>query len=300
MATDSKQSGSVHGAVPWRARAKYQVGKTRRQRQAQHRQQANALLIVLMAALVVGVLIVLINWQNAGSTKSVSCDAFPQYCVPLAGGSADFPNLEAASVRTLNKESSGAAGVVRGVADGTVPFIGNPNAPIHFIVVADFACSHCNTYHTSDLDVFIKNEVMAGKATVGMMMTTGTGGLYSQAATSAALCAGEQGAYWEMSDEIFRLARSQGVQSGFALTQLQQSANAMGLDGDKLLECISSNRYANVINGYQTFAMDHGVTGTPALLVSYDDSGEWILLQYEARAYANMKALTDAAQAAAQ
>lgn len=296
MAIKSKHSGQ-RGPIPWRARATFQTGKTRRQRQAQQRQQTNALLIVVLVAVVVGGLVVLVNWQNAGSTKTVSCDDYPQYCVPLAGGSEQFPRLEAPSVRTLDGDSSGAPGVVRSVAADGVPVIGNPGAPIHFRVVADFACSHCNTYHTGDLHQFISDEVMAGNATVGAVMTTGTGGLYSQTATQAALCAGEQGAYWEMSDEIFRLARSRGVTSGFALTELKQSADAMGLDSDALVECISTNRYASVITGYTTFAMDHGVSGTPTLLVSYGDSGTWTRLEYAARTYGNMKALTEAALA---
>ena len=297
MTTKSKRSDE-RGPIPWRARATFQAGKTRRQRQAQQRQQSNVLMMVVLTAAVVGVVFVLVNWQNAGSTKTVSCDDYPQYCVPLAGGTDKFPELEADGVRTFDQDSSGVAGVVRTVSDDAVPVIGNPDAPIHFRVVADFACSHCNTYHTSDLHNFINEEVMAGHATVGALMTTGTGGIYSQTATEAALCAGEQGAYWEMSDEIFRLARSRGVTSGFALTQLKQSAEAMGLDGDVLLDCISTNRYTEVINGYHTFAIDHGVTGTPMLLVSYGDSGTWTLLDYAGRSYANMKALTNAALAA--
>ena len=57
--------------------------------QAQYQQQTSVLMMVIMATVVVVGLVVLFNWRNAGNTKAVDCTAYPQYCVPLAGGSPD-------------------------------------------------------------------------------------------------------------------------------------------------------------------------------------------------------------------
>jgi protein-disulfide isomerase len=296
--SNPKSSSSPRPLIPWKARAKYRIGKTVKQRRAQYEQQNTMLKLALFSTIVVGSLVILLNYRNAGATKTVSCAAYPQYCVPLAGGSPDQKDLEAAGTRTLDEKSRGVEGVERYVDAGNVVTIGDPNAAIHFRVVSDFACSHCNDYHDSDLRRFIEDYVLTGQATVGMVMTTGTGGAFSETASQAALCAGEQGAFWEMNDELFRLARTEGGQS-FNLPRLRESAKDMGLNADKLVNCVSSNRYRSFLPAYSTFANDLGVTGTPTLLVSYGDGGEWTRLELAYRTYDNMKWMVEQASAGA-
>jgi len=288
-----KDGPSRRSFWPLPARVVYPIGKTRRQRQEQWRQQTNVLLIVLVATVMAGIAFIIANWQQGGVTKAVSCAAFPEFCVPLAGGSADAPALEAPGSRTLDAKSTAAPGVVRGVDVNGFPTIGDPNAPIHFVTVSDYACPHCQDYHDTDLKRFIKDYVLTGQATFGFVLTTGTGQFYSETASQAALCAGEQGAFWEMSEEMFRLARSKQLATAFSLSQIRDSANAMGLDGKALIECVSSNRYAPFLRQFRVFANDYGVTGTPTTLVSYGDSNRWTIVQ---RDYNTLKQLIEAAQ----
>ncbi|HVO72085.1 MAG TPA: thioredoxin domain-containing protein [Aggregatilineaceae bacterium] len=298
MATKTAKSGEPRRQTPWRSRATFPIGKTRLQRKQQYRQQVNVLLGVVIATVVVAGLVINANWRGSGSTRSLSCTSYPQYCVPFVGGAAGsdpaIATSEASSARTLDESSQGATGVVRGFTANGFPFIGDPNAPIHILVVADYSCSHCNDYHTSDLERILHDFVLTGKATLESVLTTGTGGQYSDTATQAALCAGEQGAFWEMSDELYRLSRSMGVQTAYSLTQIRQSAQDMGLDGDTLVTCVASNRYANFMTNFQTFANDHGVTGTPTVLVSYGDSNQWTAVD---RDYNTLKQWIDAANA---
>ncbi len=291
---------STRSLIPWRKRAEYLPGRTRRQRQAQHREQINALLVVVLIVVVAGGLFTLLNYQNAGSTKAVSCDAYPQYCVPLAGGAGNpnFAALEAADSRELDAEPESAEGVVRGV-DPTHNFamIGDPDAPIHFVTVSDFACSHCQDFHMGDMDRFIDDYVLTGQATVGFVMSTGTGRAYSELASQAALCAGEQGAFWEMSDEFFRQANSRGVGQAFTLGEIEETADQMGLDSETLIDCVASGRYLRALDDFRAFSIDNGVTGTPTVLVRYGDSQSWSKVN---RDYGNLKALTEAANQQAQ
>jgi protein-disulfide isomerase len=282
----------------WRKRATYAVGATTRQRKAQYKQQMNALLIALLVAVIAGGLFIWINWTGAGSTKSVSCNDYPQFCVPFAGGAAgnieSIASNEAAGVRELDESSKGAPGVVRGYEEDMI-FLGDPSAPIHFAVVLDFACSHCQDYHESDLPRFIDDYVLTGQATVQFVFTTGTGGSFSETASQAALCAGEQGAAWEMTDEIFRLTTSMGIQNAASISQLRNSAEDMGLDGDELTRCVASGNYRNfIVDNYRNFSNDHGVTGTPSVLASYGDTQEWTLVN---RDYGSLQQMTDAANA---
>jgi protein-disulfide isomerase len=298
MATKTEKSSEPRRQFPWHSRATFPVGKTRLHRKQQYRQQVNVLLVVAIATVVGAGLIINTNWRGSGTTKSLSCTSYPQYCVPFAdGASGSDPAIaksEAPSSRTLDESSQAAPGVVRGFTSNDFPFIGDPNAPIHIAVVADFSCSHCNDYHTGDLDRVLHDFVLTGKATLESVLTTGVGGTYSDTATQAALCAGEQGAFWEMSDELYRLSRSMGVQSAYSLSQIRQSAQDMGLNGDALVSCVASNRYASFITKFQTFANDHGVTGTPTVLVSYGTSDLWTTVN---RDYNTLKQLIDAANA---
>jgi protein-disulfide isomerase len=283
----------------WRKRATFQVGATARQRKIQYRQQMNALTIVVLATVVAGGLFIWINWTGAGSAKSVSCAEFPQFCVPFIGGATgddeSITTNEAEGVRELDEPSKGAEGVVRGFRDNMI-FLGDPSAPIHFAVVFDFACSHCQDYHNGDLPRFIDDYVLTGQATVQYAFTTGTGQTFSETASQAALCAGEQGAAWEMTDELFRLTNSMGIQNAANMSQVRSSANTMGLDGDQLVECTASGKYRSFIaSTYRTFANDNGVTGTPTVLVSYGDSTGWTIATD--RSYSGLQQMTDAANA---
>lgn len=287
----------------WRKRATFEVAKSRHHRQAQYKDQIKVLALALTAVIVIGAVVILANWREAGGTQKVNCQNYPEYCVPLVGGATgdgEIAQAESSESRDLYGESNGVDGVVRGFTSDNVPFIGDPDAPVHFRVVADFSCSHCNDYHREDLHRFIKDYVLKGKAVLENVMTTGTGGSYSVIATQAALCAGEQGAYWEMSDELFRLSRSMGVETAYSLAEIKKSADDMGLDSGALANCVTSQRYTSTLAAYHTFASDQGVSGTPTLLVRYGNSQEWQRLENEARTYNNMKTMTEGANSQAQ
>ena len=297
MSAQQKPQPTRSGPLPWGARAVFRPGKTRRQRQEQWRQQTTILGVILAVSVVASAVFIIANWQQVDEIKTESCAAFPQFCVPLAGGSTTIPALEASGARQLDAESSGVPGVVRGVDANGIPTIGDPSAPIHVVTVSDYACPHCQDYHDTDVPRFIEDYVLTGQATFGFVLTTGTGQFYSETASQAALCAGEQGAFWEMSSELFRLATSMGVQSAFSLSQIDDLADSMGLDSQKLVDCVSSAKYLNLLATYSTFAQDHGVTGTPTVLVSYDGTS-WSKMP--SRAYDSLVALTEAANRNAQ
>ncbi len=274
--TKSESAGSARGGKSKVARTPYEPGTTRRQRQDQYRRQMRLVWGVVAVALVLGGLIVFMNWRGVGTAKAVSCADFPDYCVPFAGGNAGqpFENFETAGVRTLDaaeeaESEADAPNVVRGVTADGMPFIGNPDAPIQIAEVADYACPHCQNFHYGDLGRIMDDLVLTGQASFQVALTTGTGGVYSEQASQVALCAGEQGAFWEMNDELYRLARSQGVGSAFTVANLLKSARDMGLDDDQLRQCLSSGKYRAALLDYSTFASNHGVTGTPTVLVNF-------------------------------
>ncbi len=292
MSTKSHSSDTPRSSF-WRSRARYSPGRTRAERRAQYRQQIIALAVLLGVTIIAGVVFIIANWNGAGAAATVSCNSYPEYCVPSVDGAGDsaYAAFEAPESRALDLPSQGVEGVVRGMTEDNVPFIGNPNAPIHFRTVSNFACPHCATYHAQDLERFVNDYVLEGKATLGFVIVG------NKTAAQAALCAGEQGAFWEMGVELFRLASVYGPDAGFTLPQIRLSADAMGLDANALLVCMDSKRYEPLLYEHQVFAQDNGVSGTPTLLVRFGDEGEWTRLDYSERGYANMASMTERANA---
>ncbi len=288
--TEKVKGGTTRaGGLGWPARASYEVAASRRQRDAQYGQQMRVFLTVVVAALVLGGVFAYLSWHGAGSTKELSCAEYEEYCVPLVGGGAEAA-LEAPESRTLDGASTADPSVVRGVTAEGMPFIGNPDAPIRIAAVADYACSHCQDYHNSDLKRIVRDFVLTGQAQIQVVMTTGTGGAYSQLASQVALCAGEQGAFWEMNDELYRMAESQSVVTAYSLSNLLKTARDMGLDDDELRQCYGSGTYSSALSAFQTFANDNGVTGTPSVLVNLGDG--WHIVS---RDYNTIKGLVERA-----
>ena len=182
MTTKSQRSEKTR-ALFWRSRAQFPVGRTRSERRAQYRRQVIALVALLSATLIVGALFIIANWEGAGTAITVSCNTYPEFCVPLADGAGDpaYAAFEAPESRVLDQPSQGTADVVRGMTEDNVPFIGNPDAPIHFRTVSNFACPHCATYHSTDLEQFVQDYVLEGKATLGFVIVG------NEAAAQAAL-----------------------------------------------------------------------------------------------------------------
>ncbi|NDJ74654.1 MAG: thioredoxin domain-containing protein [Chloroflexi bacterium] len=313
--TDSP-SGQQDRTFPfWRKRAMFVVGRTRKLRKEQYNHQLTVLGSIVVAAVVFSAIYILLNLREAGDTEVVSCANSPEYCVPFDGfGDMAAANIPAAFAnnevgghdRDLDADSAGegAEGVVRGysrttatnengnTATGVTPFIGDRDAPIQFAVISNFACSHCNTYHNDDLHRFINDYVITGQTGLHYIMLTTTAGDPADAARAsmAALCAGEQGAFWEMTDELYRLAGSQGSSSGFSTQQLRRSANAMLLDGNELRDCVTSGVYEETITtDHRQLALIMGATGTPAVAYKTADMDTWAITSRE---YGAMEALT--------
>jgi protein-disulfide isomerase len=89
----------------------------------------------------------------------------------------------------------------------------------------------------------------------------------AQKAAEAAECAGEQGKYWEMHDELFE---AQGQWSGNqnAIASFKQMADDLGLDKAQFNACLDEGRYAARIAADLEEGRSQGVSGTPAFRIN--------------------------------
>lgn len=149
-----------------------------------------------------------------------------------------------------------------GKGSGTrwLPALGREDAPVTVIEFTDFNCGHCQDYELQELSGILKDYVATGKVRyVGHYFSLFP---QTQPLTLAAMCAAEQGRYFEFSHAYFSAASA-----GFNNVELV-AQRVKGLDQKLFRDCVKVNPYYNAlldaINNAQTF----GVRGTPSFLVN--------------------------------
>jgi len=158
-------------------------------------------------------------------------------------------------------------GIDQSYSDKGFPILGNANAPVKVTEYSSFDCSHCADFDKGTwplvLDVIRKGEVLFTYIPV-----YGTGGIQNgQGAAKAAICAGDQGKFWEMHDALFSW-QTLYANTAFSQNRFVGGVNALGLDKTKWDQCVSSDHPQTVIDAAMNAFKLQGATGTPALLVN--------------------------------
>ena len=166
-----------------------------------------------------------------------------------------------------------ADGVVRGIlADGT-PFIGSLDAPIVFAEFSDFACPHCANFEP-EIHKLIEAYVRTGQLRIEFRPLTFVGREYSITATKGALCAAQQGAFWEFHTMLFALQHNEGAPS-FTDTAMLDIGTALGLDNDALQACMNSNQSDITLAAVAQLQAETDVNATPTLIYRGNASTAW-------------------------
>ena len=86
-------------------------------------------------------------------------------------------------------------------------------------------------------------------------------------AAEAALCAGDQGKFWEYHDKLM-----EGLYAGNRMTTAQESlkklAADLGLNATTFTSCLDGAKYTRRVNDEAAEAQKLGVTGTPTFFVN--------------------------------
>ena len=84
-------------------------------------------------------------------------------------------------------------------------------------------------------------------------------------AAEAAACAGDQGQYWEMHDQLF------ANQKALAPEQLRTYAEALQLDLSEFDSCLESSKHAKAVRRDMAAARAAGLTSTPSFGIGFTD-----------------------------
>lgn len=148
-------------------------------------------------------------------------------------------------------------------ADGNCVAYGNPNAPVTLIEVSDFGCPHCRDFHQSKASEIMERFVDEGL--VQWVFVPYALGPATVPAANAAMCANEQGQYFEFSEALFGLEPAEEAlrREGFV-----SAGEDAGLDTDSFTECLEDGRYNNTVSTNQQATRVAGVSATPTFFVN--------------------------------
>jgi len=195
----------------------------------------------------------------------------------------DIQNLQKAMVqvtkemdeiKSLLKESPRAASKSGKTASastdtqlGDVHYMGEYDAPVTLIEFSDYQCPYCRRHATTVMPTLIIKYVDTGKLRF-VIREFPNEMLHRRAlsASKAALCAGDQGQYWEMHDSLF------ADQAANTDEDFKQQAASLGLDVSAFSECMSSDKFMGQIQADFSEAQKLGVIDTPSFVVGLTDT----------------------------
>lgn len=119
------------------------------------------------------------------------------------------------------------------------PFMGRADAPVTLVEFSDFQCPYCRRHAERVLPRLIEQYVETGKVKY-VMRQFPIEQLHPFAikASEAALCAGDQGKYWQMHELIF------ANQKQLAADDLKSHAAVLALDGAAFDRCLETGTHA--------------------------------------------------------
>lgn len=141
------------------------------------------------------------------------------------------------------------------------PRLGNPNAPVTLMEFSSFACPTCLSFEQNVFPQLLP-RIESGEIQF-IFVPLETGSVQNpDGANRTALCAGQQGKFWEMADTLFSWHATFG-NNAFQDGRLRAGVEALGLDTNAFNSCFRSAK----IDGILATAQSEGVTGTPTVRI---------------------------------
>ena len=159
------------------------------------------------------------------------------------------------------------------VTDEGFPVLGNPNAPVRVEAFSSFTCTFCAQFHDESMDALI--ELAEAGVISYRYVPVSIGGTNPVGAARAALCAGEQGLFFEFHDALFFWQQEYGTKA-FSQNRLASADEELpGLDQGEYDDCVGSSYANDVIEAAQDEYMERELTQVPVIFINGNpiDSG---------------------------
>lgn len=140
-------------------------------------------------------------------------------------------------------------------------FLEDINNPIQIIVYSDFECPYCAQFEDTLKQV---RDEFNDKVVIAFRHYPLFSHSQAMSAAIASECAGEQGKFWEMHDQLF----ADNIDENFNLLQFKEDAKALGLDQIKFNQCLDTEKYKEKVESEMLEGKNAGAIGTPTIFIN--------------------------------
>ena len=145
--------------------------------------------------------------------------------------------------------------------------LGSDAAPVEVTEYSDFECPYCANFATVQMPTIREQLISTGKVRWRYRDFPIPNHRYGRYSAHAAQCAGEQGKFWEMHDQLF--FNHGWAQTGKNPTGLfRDFAKAAAVDLARYDACMASGRYASRVEFSRQEGLQRMVQGTPTFFVN--------------------------------
>lgn len=152
---------------------------------------------------------------------------------------------------------------------GNAVVLGGKKAPVTIIDFSDFQCPYCRIFWENTFSQLKKDYIDTGRVSFVLKdfpLSFHPGAL---PAAKGAMCANDQGKYWDMVNKIFSEQAKQGQGTvQFTIDDVKKWASQIGLDVAKFNSCVDSNKYQTKIDQDNAEGTKLGVEGTPTFFIN--------------------------------
>ena len=142
------------------------------------------------------------------------------------------------------------------------PVLGSKDAKITIVEYSDYQCGFCARHFRSTLPKLADEYIKAGKVKY-VLRNFPLESIHPKAlkAAAAALCAGEQGKYWEMHRQLF------SNPAMLDLEHMPKHAEAVQMDAARFTRCLEGEKYVAQVRREIEEGRNLGVEGTPTFFI---------------------------------
>jgi protein-disulfide isomerase len=154
-----------------------------------------------------------------------------------------------------------------GVASGEIVTCTFENTKkVEIVIYTDFQCPSCWMLSSQVEGELLRLYVDTGKADLDIRLLPAFGP-DSLRAAEAALCAADQGQFWEYRDAIFA-EWAQSGKAAYSEEELKKAANQLGLNEADFSVCLDSGAKRAEVEANMSLAQAAGVTHVPTMLIN--------------------------------
>lgn len=137
---------------------------------------------------------------------------------------------------------------------------------VEIVIYTDFQCGACARLHSEVEGELLRLYVDTGEVSLDMRLLSAMGP-DSLRAAEAALCAADQGRFWDYRDAIFA-AWLQAGEAAYSEEGLLSAAEGIGLDEGAFSACLQSGAKQAEVEENMDQAWAAGVTGIPTVFIN--------------------------------